>query len=281
MFLKIEDYLLHRPSNPGPLPKLSPFEIEQGRKLGKLLNPVVVRALPRSPASPQQNYEIIQNERSWLLAQRLGWHQIPCLVYEVNDAEVALLRDAQSGIQPFATPKEDPVLFAIAMAQRLKDEPRLSISALAREVGWDRSELQHQLRLAVLPAPVQQMVSTRTLSVGHARRIGSSRLNDQQRTECAREVVSKKLTVRQLEQRLRDLVDAPRGAEISVKPSDQSTAEREAHALKTQLSFLEQKISELIGCGVRITQRELSIDFSGDLEVLDGVLERFGYKADT
>lgn len=287
MYALIDDYLLCRRPGAGPLPRISDSEIEQTRNIGRLLNPCVVRKLPRTVQVATQNYEIVQNESTWLLAQRLNWHQIPCVVMDLDEDEVELIRNAQAGDS--TTNADDPVAFAVAMAKRLSTEKGLTVRALAREIGWDRSELQHQLRLADLPQDVQRLVSSGKLTVGHARRIGAARLTDQQKTEFAREVVSKKLTVRQLEKLFRDLVSttcANVGSSETVRRSEDGQKEQgrvaadAARNLQLQLSFLEQKLSELLGCGVRLTPREVQIDYCGDFEILDGVLQRLGYNPD-
>ena len=233
-----------------------------------LVIPVVVRKIDYQTQAAQQCYEIVANERTWFLAQRLGWHQIPCVVQELTDADAELIHRDQSVMA--GKGRDDPIADAIALSERLRNEPGLSVSALAREIDWDRTELQHHLRLAALPPEVQLMVRCGHLSVSHARRLGSARLTDIQQIALAYEITKNKLTVRQLEIRLRNLGGVTQQAKGPELPSMSVRGSLE-------LTFIERTMSELLGCPVHFHQGSITIDFFGSFAILDGILERLGY----
>jgi len=166
-------------------------ELADSIEASGLLQPVVVR--PR----PNGHYELIAGERRWRAVQRLGWQKIPAVIKDVDDRSLltlALIENLQ---------RDD--LSAIDAAhgyQQLMQEFSIPQQEVARLVGKDRSTVSNTLRLLRLPAEVQQLVSKRTLSEGHARALLA--LSDPKEiTRLARECATAEWSVRDLEARVR------------------------------------------------------------------------------
>ncbi len=166
-------------------------ELADSIEVSGLLQPVVVR--PR----PNGRYELIAGERRWRAVQRLGWQKIPAVIKDVDDRSLltlALIENLQ---------RDD--LSAIDAAhgyQQLMQEFSIPQQEVARLVGKDRSTVSNTLRLLRLPAEVQQLVSKRTLSEGHARALLA--LSDPKEiTRLARECATAEWSVRDLEARVR------------------------------------------------------------------------------
>jgi ParB family chromosome partitioning protein len=86
----------------------------------------------------------------------------------------------------------------------LLTENNLTQEALAHAIGKSRPAIANALRLLTLPVEVQMLVRDLSLSTGHAKVLVSVKPAEVQ-ISLAKEVVEKKLSVRDLEERIADL----------------------------------------------------------------------------
>lgn len=172
-------------------------DLEASLKASGLLQPVTVRE------SAAGGYELIAGERRLRAAERLGWTEIPAVVKAVDDQTLLTLALVEN--------LQRANLNAIEEAdgyQRLVDEFGLTQQQVADVVGKDRTTVTSTLRLLNLPASVRRMVQGRELSAGHARALLA--LSDERvMAELAREAVAKGWSVREVERRVRELVERP------------------------------------------------------------------------
>ena len=161
-------------------------ELTQSIKKNGVIQPIAVR--PDSNNS--ERYEIIAGERRWLAAQKAGLHEVPIIVLELSDSEaleVAIVENIQ---------RDD--LNAIEEAKgykRLSDEFEYDQEKISRFMSKSRSHISNTLRLLTLPESVIAMIEEGSLTAGQARPlIGLSNAN-----EIAEEIVSKKLSARNVE----------------------------------------------------------------------------------
>jgi ParB family chromosome partitioning protein len=117
-----------------------------------------------SAERPSGSYEIIAGERRWRAASLAGLTEVPVIVREANDQKVLELAIVEN-IQ-----REDlnPIELAIAF-ERMAAELSLSHEEIGQKTGKDRVTVTNSIRLLQLPAQVQELVSTRKLTPGHAR----------------------------------------------------------------------------------------------------------------
>jgi ParB family chromosome partitioning protein len=166
-------------------------ELAQSIREQGVLQPILLR---RSA----EGYTLIAGERRWRAAQRAGLHEIPALVKDLGEAAafaVALVENLQ---REDLTPLEEAEGY-----RRLIDEYGLTQEDLANRLGRERSTITNILRLLKLPEEVRAELATGSLTMGHARALLG--LDDPQAMlELSREVVAKKLSVRQTESRVRD-----------------------------------------------------------------------------
>lgn len=208
-------------------------------------------------------YRIIAGERRWRASQRAGLKMIPVLVKEVTERqafELALIENIQ---------REDlnPVEEAEAY-RRLIDEFQLTQDACAERVGKDRSSVANSLRLLRLPEDVKDSLAEGALNMGHARALLG--LPDEPAIKrAAREVVAKKLSVRQTEQLVRSSKTPAAGQKTAVV----ATA-------SPQVRAIEEKLQRALGTRVRLTDKgngkgKIEIEFFSYAE-LDGLLAALG-----
>lgn len=223
-----------------------------------ILQPILVRPYAG-------RHQIIAGERRWRAAQVVGLHEIPVVIRELDErevAEIALIENVQ---------RAD--LNAIEEArgyQRLVAEFGHTQAVLADIVGKSRSHVTNLLRLLDLPAAVQALVESGALSMGHAR----SLVGAPDAEALAERAVAAGLSVRALEQ----LVGGQRGNSKPGKPGAGSAA---VAANDPNSEALEEQLAEALGMPVALAiaaganSGSLTIRFA-DLDQLDLLCARLG-----
>jgi ParB family transcriptional regulator, chromosome partitioning protein len=160
------------------------------RELG-VLQPILVRPLD------DERFELVAGERRWRAARRAGLSTIPALVRTVGDTtslQQALVENLQR--------ENLTALEEAAAYQQLLEDFDLTQEQVAARVGRSRSAVANTIRLLQLPAAVQRLIAEARLSPGHARALLASPDRSLQE-QLARLAVAEGLTVRQLEERVR------------------------------------------------------------------------------
>ncbi|OCH09807.1 ParB/RepB/Spo0J family partition protein [Aliivibrio fischeri] len=192
-----------------------------------IIQPIVVREV-----APQQ-YEIIAGERRFRAAKKAGLKHVPCVVKSVED-KAAIAMALIENIQ-----RED--LNAIEEAQaleRLQQEFELTHQQISDVIGKSRTTVTNLLRLNALTDEVKGLVEQKELEMGHARALLA--LENEQQVELAHLVIKKKLTVRQTEQKVKELL-APQ-------------KEEEPKEVDTEIMTISDKLSSTLGSKVVISR---------------------------
>ena len=151
-----------------------------------VLQPLLVRPIKNGM------YQIVAGERRWRAARIAGLSEVPVLIRELSDEEtdqVALIENLQ---------RED--LNAVETAEgyrRLMDKYGMTQEQLSEAVGKSRPAIANTLRILNLPEEVLPLVSSGSVSAGHAKAILSA--PEEKRTELAKIIVSAGLSVREAE----------------------------------------------------------------------------------
>jgi len=210
-----------------------------------LIQPIIVRSIEGSDF-----YQIIAGERRWRAAKLAGLTEVPVVILEADDrkaAEYALIENIQ---------RED--LTPIEEAQGLHSlihDYELTQDQAAKQVGKSRAAVTNALRLLELPDDVITLVSDRALSAGHARTLLG--INDKSAiSDAAEYVIAHELSVRETEDYVKKL--------NTVSEPDDEAKHEEASAENCYYSSLEKKITQAIGCRVKIlhTKRKKSISIT-------------------
>lgn len=208
-------------------------DLEASLRVSGLLQPITVRPAPRG-----DGYELIAGERRFRAAQRLGWTEIPAVVREVDDKLLLSLAMVENLQRADLNPIEE----AEGYDQMIR-EFALTQQEVADIVGKDRSTVANTLRLLALPASVRRLLWDGALTVGHARALLG--LGDAAKiAELARSIAAEGLSVRDVEQRVRDEAK-PRGAGKQATPADSRSAE---------VRRLEDSLRKHLGTDARIMQ---------------------------
>lgn len=198
------------PSKFQPRKAFDPIEINNlassVKKLG-LINPITVRKIGAG-----DQYEIIAGERRWMAVQQLGWETIPANVKNISDKDayaVALVENLQ---------REDlnPIEEADGYLQLIENYD-LTHEQVAEYVGKPRSTVSNFIRLLELDDSVQELLRHKQIDVGHAKLLVS--LSKDNQSDLAHNVVSKLLSVRQLETLIKRTVFASNKPKLK-RPDD-------------------------------------------------------------
>lgn len=168
-----------------------------------VLQPILVRELG------EDSYELIAGERRWRAAKRAGLQTIPAIVRTAEDEgslEQALVENLH---------REDlGALEEAAAYQQLVEEFKLTQDQVATRVGKSRSSIANTMRLLQLPTSIQRLLGEGQLSAGHARALlGTPDRAFQEKL--AKAIVSEKLTVREVEDRVREHGGTPEPQETT------------------------------------------------------------------
>ncbi len=218
-----------------------------------VVQPIVIRPINDG------RYEIIAGERRWRAAQIAGLHEIPAVVRDVPD-EAAIAMALIENIQ-----REDlnPIEEAVAL-QRLIDEFDMTHQQAAGAVGRSRAAVSNLLRLLSLNDDVRKMLEHGDLEMGHARALLA--LEGQAQSEAARDVAAKGYSVRETEQLVRRLGNAP----VKTKKESKST--------DPDIKRLQDELAQKLAAKVLFQHAakgngKLVIHYNS-LDELDGILAR-------
>jgi ParB family transcriptional regulator, chromosome partitioning protein len=200
-------------------------ELADSIKARGLVQPILVRPLPRPNPGESQRYEIIAGERRWRAAQMAGLADIPAVIRDVPD-EAAVAMALIENIQ-----REDlnPLEEARALL-RLIEEFGLTHQAAADAVGRSRAAVGNLIRLMDLADEVKQLLESRRIEMGHARALLGLTARRQQ-VEVADLVAKKGLSVRDTEALVRRLI-----APAATQKGDSPTVDPDIHRLERELA---------------------------------------------
>ena len=169
-------------------------ELQESLKASGLLQPITVRRRPG-----KDGFEIIAGERRLRAATKLGWKEIPAIIKEIDDKTILTLALVENLQRTDLNPIEEGEGY-----HQLSQDFGLTQQQIAETVGKDRTTIANMLRLLQLPEPVRRLLQEGQLTMGHAKVLLG--LDDPAKiVGLAREIVKDGLTVREVEQRIREV----------------------------------------------------------------------------
>ena len=221
-----------------------------------VMQPIVVR-------QNSGGYELIAGERRWRASQRAGLTDLPAIVRDLDDQQVAALALIENIQREQLTAIEQ----ARALA-RMRDQFSMDQTALAAMISSSRSNVANLLRLLNLVKDVQTMLEEGRLEMGHARALLPLPENIQQKA--AEDVLRSRLSVRQTETLVKRLLSG-------------DTASPKTGADDPDVGRLEMKLSDSLGAKVKLKPRTggrgLIVIEYGSLDILDGIVTRLRAKS--
>jgi len=219
-----------------------------------ILQPLVVTKMG-------DGYRIVAGERRYRAAKIAGLTLIPVIIKELTEKEIreiALVENLQrEDLNPM---EESEALYTLLKENELTQEE------LAKTLGKSRPAVANSLRLLTLPRELQNMVRDLSLSTGHAKVLMGVKPPELQ-LSLAKEVIAKKMSVRDLEARIAAL-QAERKVPAAKKP------------VSLELRAMIDDMQRVFGTKVRISgsdkKGKILIDYysEDDLQRIYDMLER-------
>ena len=187
-------------------------------------------------------YEIVGGERRWRASKMAGLKKVPIFVREYSDQEkleIALIENIQ---RVDLDPIEEATTY-----KRLMEEFNLTQDEVADKVSKSRPAVSNALRLLNLSSEVQDLLSQKIISPGHARALLGIKDLDRQ-SEFANYIIDKKLSVREVEKEIKRMQsegDAPAPKKKELDPQ-----------LMAVYSDIEERLKETIGTKVSIVAKD-------------------------
>lgn len=211
-----------------------------------VLQPLLVRPMPDG------GYQLVAGERRWRASRMAGLTEVPVVIRDLTDAQVAELALVENLQRENLNPLEEANGY-----KELSDKFGYTQEKISEIVGKSRPSIANALRLLNLPENVQEMVSSGSLSMGHARAILSLE-DDKMKTDLAKLVVANDLSVREIERIARNIVKEA--------PKSKKAKKRNPYYDEAELA-----LSEVLGRKVKITKSSkkgaLEIEFFDDADL--------------
>jgi len=170
-----------------------------------IIQPITVRKLGH------EKYQLIAGERRLKAAKLSDYTMIPAFIRIANDEqmlEMALVENIQ---------REDlnPLEIAISF-QRLIEECKIRQEELSQKVSKDRTTISNYIRLLKLPSEIQVALRDDLITMGHARALINVE-NEKDQLLILQKILSRKLSVRQVEEMVRVIQSGNKPAKKSTK----------------------------------------------------------------
>ena len=214
-------------------------ELAESIKKYGVIQPIIVR-------KQDDHYEIVAGERRWRAAKLAGLKEIPAIIKDYGEqemAEISLIENLQ---------REDlnPIEEARAY-QTLIKKYHLKQDEIAERVSKGRTVITNALRLLKLDQKVQEMLIEGLLTTGHAKVLLGLDAKEQQ-VEVAERIVDDQLSVRETERLIKSMLN---------KKEIHQQKELPNQSLYQQI---EEKMKQKIGTMVKIKRKA---DQKGKIEI--------------
>ncbi len=236
-------------------------ELAESIRASGVVQPVVLRPMANG------RFQLVAGERRWLASKRVGRTTVPAVVRQVSNEqalEITIIENLQ---------REDlnPVEQAHAF-ERLSREFNMTQEQIATRTGKDRASIANFIRLLKLPEPVQSAMEEGSLSFGHGKVLLALAGFPEHLERAAREVIEKKLSVRQAEELVSRLLNPQSETPKHEKPVQfQDPNVREA----------QRNLESALGVKVEIQDRKgkgkIVLKY-GSLEDFDRIVEALAQK---
>ncbi len=169
-------------------------ELAHSIELHGIIQPLLVRPMLDG------TYQLVAGERRWRASRIAGLTEVPVVIKELTDAQVAEL----ALVENLQREDLDPIEEALGYKE-LSEKFDYTQEEISNLVGASRPAITNALRLLTLPEDIINLVSAKTLSAGHARALLTLE-SDKEKTELAELVIKEDLSVRETERLARKTV---------------------------------------------------------------------------
>ena len=205
-----------------------------------IIQPIVIRKIE------EDSYEIIAGERRYRAMKKLGWEEVPAIVRNLDDKETASIALIENLQREELTAIEEAYAY-----EQLLELHALTQEALAQRLGKGQSTIANKMRLLKLPEEIKQSILTKELSERHARALISLK-DPELQMQVFQEVLNEGLNVKQLEDRVKEVLSPPEPKEKKKAPQRKSVSKDVRIAVNT----IRQSLTMVTKSGIDLTTEE-------------------------
>ncbi len=222
-----------------------------------LIQPIII--------TPSKNgmYKIVAGERRWRASKKAGLKEIPAVVRQYSDEQVAQIALIENLQREDLNPIEEALGY-----KTLLEEFNLTQELVSQRIGKSRSAIANSMRLLSLEEQIQKLLISGDISSGHARAILSIEDNEL-RLALSKRIIEDNLNVRQSEALAKQLQKKP----PSKKPEKKT-------AYDIEIESIQNTLSSNLGTKVKILHTEkkgkIEIEYYGN-EDLERILNLINY----
>lgn len=211
---------------------------------------------PITVSKSGNQYEIIAGERRFQAAKLAGLRKIPAIMREASEQqklELAIIENIQ---RHDLNPIEEANSY-----KKLMDDFDMSQEEVALKIAKSRSAVANKLRLLNLPIEIQKALMGGKITEGHAKAILALENPEKQRA-LFELILKNSLTVRQTENKTREVSVKTHKRNITVDP---------------EIKQIEEELSQALGTKIKVTRSgnggRIVIDYYSK-EELNGILSK-------
>lgn len=236
-------------------------ELADSIRASGVVQPVVLRPMANG------RFQLVAGERRWLASKRAGRATVPAVVRQISNEQAMEITIIENLQREDLTPVEQAHAF-----ERLSREFQMTQEQIAARTGKDRASIANFIRLLKLPESVQIAMEEGSLSFGHGKVLLSLAGFPEHLERAAREVVEKKLSVRQTEELVSRL--------LNPQPDDPKQ-EKPVRVLDPNVREAQRSLEMALGVKVEIQDRKgkgkIVLKY-GSLEDFDRIVEALAHK---
>lgn len=204
-------------------------------------------------------YRIVAGERRWRAAKKAGLKEIPVVIRDYTDREVAQIALIENLQREDLNPIEEALGY-----QTLMNRYDMTQEEVSEKIGKSRSAVANSVRLLALDDDIQSKLISGDITGGHARALLSLESSELRR-ELLAAIIEKSLNVRQTEALAKQLQKK--------KPKKEPVHIDEQ--VMTEITSIENRLASRFGTRVKLThggkKGKIEIEYYGN-EDLDRIL---------
>lgn len=204
-------------------------------------------------------YRIVAGERRWRAAKKAGLKEVPVIIGDYSDIEIAQI----ALIENLQRENLNPIEEALGYQSLIKDY-NMTQEDISEKIGKSRSAVANSIRLLSLDENIRTKLIFGEISSGHARALLS--IDDKEiRNAVLENIISKGLNVRQTEALAKQLQNTKPQSKPKVKDEQ----------IQAEIISIENRLSSQFGTKVKLTHGDkkgkIEIEYYGN-EDLDRIL---------
>ena len=231
-------------------------ELAESIKEHGVIQPIIV-------VKNDDRYKIVAGERRWRAAKKAGLKEIPAVIRNYSEFEIAQIALIENLQRENLNPIEEALGY-----QTLMNKFSMTQEDVSDKIGKSRSAIANAVRLLSLDEPIRQKLISGEISSGHARALLSVE-SPKVRLALLESIIEKGLNVRQTEALAKQLQKA--------KPKKKKPVIDEQ--VQAQLAILEDRLSTKLGTKVTLhhdnKKGKIEIEYYGnrDLDRIISIIE--------